>query len=187
MGMLDPKHFNGDEAVTAEVEAGIHQEYAAAMKRAGERKEPAPAEPSSPATDAEIAAAAAQQASLQALGAEAEGWSDLLGGSGALFSKTTAEAEADAPRAEYGGRARVHVVGRLLLLPAGERGAVFLSTEDGASAEVRSRAAACLPLSAPRCRDRVLTQRATCTRAWTCGSATTTIRSCRPGSCWACA
>ena len=101
---------------------------------------------------ARIAAAkAAVEAALQALGAEAEGWSDLLGGSGALFSKTTAEAEADAPRAEYGGRARVHVVGRLLLLPAGERGAVFLSTEDGASAEVRSRAAVCLPLSAPRC------------------------------------
>ena len=45
-----------------------------------------------------------------------------------------------APR-QQGVTKRVHVVGRLLLLPAGERGAVFLSTEDGASAEVRSRAA----------------------------------------------
>ncbi len=142
--VLDPKHFPGggggggdvSEGAAAELEEledGIHEEFAQAMARAGEEttaRLKGDAELSRGGATDEEAAAAAQSAALQSVCTEEDGWSDLLGGSGSIFSKTTAAAAPDAPLAEYGGRARVHIEGRLLLLPSGESGSLFFSTED---------------------------------------------------------
>eukprot|EP01043_Picozoa_sp_COSAG02_P030309 COSAG02_NODE_1928_length_10338_cov_85.895888_7_plen_446_part_00 len=132
MGVLDPKHFpagkEGAAAELEELEKGIHEEFAQAMSRAGETT-------ALKGDDAELSAgttggqaAAAQSAALKSVCTEADGWSDMLGGSGSIFSKTTAVAAPSAPQAEYGGRARVHIEGRLLLLPSGESGSLFFTT-----------------------------------------------------------
>lgn len=139
MGVLDPKHFHGDEAATAELEQGIHEEFAAAMQRAGERKTRAAAAEAAGSSADEEAAATAQATVLKTVCTEAEGWGDMLGGSGSLFTKTAKAAAANSPQAEYGGRARVHIEGRLLLLPACESGSLFFSTESGTNADEVSR------------------------------------------------
>ena len=136
--MLDPKHFPaGNEGAAAELEEleqGIHEEFAQAMARAGETTAlKGDAELSTGTADVE--AAAEQSAALQSVCTEADGWSDLLGGSGSIFSKATAAAAPNAPQAEYGGRARVHIEGRLLLLPSGESGSLFFTTRGGEDAQ----------------------------------------------------
>ena len=128
MGVLDPKHFQDDAAATAQLEEGIHEEYAAAMQRVAERH-------TAPAEAGDEKGAMEQSAALRAVCGEAAGWSDLLGGSGAIFSKTTEGAAPNARRAEYAGRARVHIEGRLLLLPEGDSGSLFFSSETADAAQ----------------------------------------------------
>ena len=152
MPVLNAKAMGMSDAATAELEAGMMDEYAAAMKKAGEKKDAemksAAAAPAEPASGAEAAAAAAQEAALAAACSESDGWSDLLGGTGSLLSRTSVEPAAGAAKAEYGGRVRVHVEGRVLALAEGEAAAegqvpVFLSTERGINAPV-------CPRSSPR-------------------------------------